>query len=396
MPAGKNLKPLAAHPADQRLYAAGCNGPYLSTNSAVSFTHQPGDIFGIYDVRFIAPVDPAWSTVWIGGISEGGSGAVIVSTDSGATWAQSTPLGLDMGWIEDLAVDRFASGIVYAPAYRGFYYTLNNGLTWLNASAGLADVLDPGTGTGTYGLGPVAQDPIGPPHQLFLGTVRGLYRGVPGSGPWTKITGTPFDAQQVRDLLVLDAAPTRLYVTISQGVFLHNTGSVPPTPTPTATATRTPVITATPTATATRTPVITATPTATPSRTLTPTATATQTPVITATPTATPSRTSTPTVTRTPTATATATNTPTPTRTPYPAILTDRWLQHLVVAPGPTGRLYGMTNEWRLVTSTDRGATWTYVNAPAGGFLGMDYNQPATFYIGAGPRSGGLWRTTDG
>ncbi len=364
MPAGLNLKPLAAHPADQRLYAAGCNGPYLSTNAAVSFTHQPGAIFGVYDVHFIAPVDPAWSTVWVGGISEGGGGAVIVSADGGGIWAQSTPLGLDMGWIQGLAVDRFAMGVVYAPAYRGFYYTLDNGLNWLNASAGLADVLDPGTGIGTYGLGPVAQDPVGPPHQLFLGTVRGLYRGVPGSGPWAKITGTPFDMQAVRDLLVLDAAPTKLYVTTSQGVFLHHTGSTPPTPTATAM------------------PVITATPT--PTRTATPTATRTAT--LTATRTASP--------TNTAIATQTSTPTPTPTPTSIPAILTDRWLQHLVVAPGPTGRLYGMTNEWRLVTSTDRGATWSYMDAPAGGFLGMDYNHPNTFYIGAGP--GGLWRTTDG
>ncbi len=259
MPAGTNLKPLAAHPTLPKLYAAGCNGPYLSEDAAVSFTHQPDPLFGLYDVKFVAPVDPAWSTVWVGGVSEGGGGAVLSSNDGGATWSQSTPLGLDMGWLGDTALDRFATGRVYVPAYYGFYYTADNGGSWLNASAGLADVIDPGAADKSYGLGPLAQDPADPVHRLFLGTVRGLYHGVPGAGPWQKVTGQAFDTQDVRDLLVLDAAPTRLYVTTPLGVFTYDTAGAPVTPTPTATATRTPTPTPTNTATATPTPTATAT-----------------------------------------------------------------------------------------------------------------------------------------
>ena len=101
------LKPLAAHPSDSRLYLAGCGGPYLSTDGGETVTQQTGPIFGVLDTHRVAPAGGEWHAIWVGGVSEGGGGAVLVSRDSGATWTQSTPLGLEMGWYGDLRLDRY-------------------------------------------------------------------------------------------------------------------------------------------------------------------------------------------------------------------------------------------------------------------------------------------------
>jgi YVTN family beta-propeller protein len=243
---GLNLKPLAAHSADRRLYAAGCNGPYLSLDAGATFTHQPNALWSLYDAHFIAPVGTDWTTVWLGGISEGGGGAVFVSRNGGATWAQSTPLYHDMGWLGALAVDRYAAQRVYAPAYYGFFYTPDNGVTWVNNSQGLADVIGDGHPAGLLAL---AQEPGRPNGRLFLGTQRGLYVRDPLTAIWQKITGQPFDSLPVTDLLALDARPTVLYVTTAAGVYLYDLTTLPPAPTLTPTPT-----TAVPTATPTPTP----------------------------------------------------------------------------------------------------------------------------------------------
>jgi len=54
------------------------------------------------------------------------------------------------------------------------------------------------------------------------------------------------------------------------------------------------------------------------------------------------------------------------------------------------GRLLGVTNEGYLMSSADRGETWSTVSLPAGvagaplsyrGFVGLDYNNPQTIYL---------------
>ncbi len=130
------------------------------------------------------------------------------------------------------------------------------------------------------------------------------------------------------------------------------------------------------------------------------------------TPTPSPSPTATPTSTATPARThrvylplnlaSYEAPTPTPSPTPTPEFLQPRWLRSLVVALGPSGRLLGLTNEGYLMSSVDRGETWTTAPLPdeiAGpplhrGFVGMDYNHPDTLYLGAAAE--GLWRSTDG
>ena len=157
------------------LYLAGCGGPYLSTNGGDTVTQQTGPVFGVLDTHRVAPVGGAWQEIWAGGVSEGGGGAVLVSRDGGATWSQSTPLGLEMGWYGDLRLDRTLLGWVYAATYYGFFATQDDGASWQEKSEGLADVIEPGPTGRSYGLLSLAQRPADPEHRLYLGTVRGLY-----------------------------------------------------------------------------------------------------------------------------------------------------------------------------------------------------------------------------
>ena len=108
-------------------------------------------------------------------------------------------------------------------------------------------MIEPGPVGRNYGLLSLAQHPTDPEHRLYLGTVRGLYTCGLADTSWMKITGQPFDALEISDLLLLDAAPDDLYVTTPAGVFVHHLSSVPVPPTPTATATSSPTPTATPT-----------------------------------------------------------------------------------------------------------------------------------------------------
>ncbi len=247
LPAAADLKPLAAHAGQPWLYLGGCGGPSLSLNGGDTVLFQPDPLFSLYDVKQLAPAGADWHTVWAGAVSEGGGGVVLVSRDGGDTWTQSTPLHLEMGWTGALALARHMPGGVFVGASRGFFQTADDGATWQNASAGLADVVDPGTADRSYGLHAIAQSPTD--SRVYLGTVRGLYMRPAPAAAWQKVTGVPFENLEVSDLLLLDAAPGRLYVTTPAGVFIYDTGSSTPTPTltPTATATATPTRTPTPT-----------------------------------------------------------------------------------------------------------------------------------------------------
>lgn len=255
LPAAADLAPLAAHASQPWLYLGGCGGPWLSLDGGATVTFQPDPLFGLYDVKQLAPAGADWQTVWADAVSEGGGGAVFVSRDSGDTWTQSTPLYLEMGWTGAVALDRALPGGVFAAASRGFFQTADGGLTWQNASAGLTDVVDPGTADRAYGLLAIAQRLAD--GRVYLGTVRGLYMRSTPAAVWQKVTGTPFENLEVNALLLLDAAPGRLYVTTPAGVFVYDTNGSLPAPTATPTATATPVYTPTPT------PTLAAIPTAT-------------------------------------------------------------------------------------------------------------------------------------
>ena len=164
LPAVAGLKPLAAHPSNpNRLYPGVCDGPYLSTDGGATVKQHTDPLFGLLDSWAIAPAGEEWQEIWVGGVSEGGGGAVLVSRDGGATWSRSTPLGLDMGWYGDLKLDRYLLGWVYAATYNGFFYGYNDGETWLKHSEGLEDVIGGVHTDGRpYGLLSLMQAPAPP------------------------------------------------------------------------------------------------------------------------------------------------------------------------------------------------------------------------------------------
>ncbi len=221
--AGVDLKPLAAHSSQPWLYAAGCDGPYRSTDRGTTWVHQPDPLFSLYDIKHIAPADTGWTTLWVSGISEGGGGAVFVSRDSGDSWSPSLPTIPEAGWIGGLRTGRFAPDRVYAASVYDFHLTTNDGAVWVVNSTGLGDVADVHhTSDRSYGLFDIAEDPASPNHRLYLGSVRGLYARDPVTLVWQKVAGRPYDGWEVHDLLVLDLAPDRLYVTSDHGVFVYD------------------------------------------------------------------------------------------------------------------------------------------------------------------------------
>ncbi len=221
--AGEDLRPLAAHSDQPWLYAAGCNGPYRSTDRGSTWLYQPDPIFSLYDVKHIAPADVGWTTLWASGVSEGGGGGVFVSRNGGDTWSPSLPWLPEAGWIGGLRTGRFAPGYVYAASVYDFHLTGSDGAAWVTNSVGLEDVIDVHHITGrSYGLFDIAEDPAGPGHRLYLGSVRGLYTRDPTTLGWHKVAGQPYDDWEVPDLLLLDSAPETLYVTNDHGVFLYH------------------------------------------------------------------------------------------------------------------------------------------------------------------------------
>ncbi|MBI1297859.1 hypothetical protein GC175_23235 [bacterium] len=217
VPAGWNLGVLALHSEKEWIYAAACGGVYRSEDAGATFTFQTGPPFGILEARLMAPADAAWRKLWVGGMSEGGAGTVLLSEDGGATWDYAMPLEPFIGWLVGLELDRADPTILYAPAYYGFWQSEDDGATWVERSTGLETIVgEPLDG----GIEAFAQVP-GDERRHLLGTEKGLYSRNGLDAAWTKINGTPFDDLRITDLLVLDAAPQRVFVTTEAGVFVY-------------------------------------------------------------------------------------------------------------------------------------------------------------------------------
>jgi photosystem II stability/assembly factor-like uncharacterized protein len=257
LPAGLNLQPIVAHPTDSgRVYAYGCQGVYLTTNGGASWQLQASDLWLTYFVSDIAPVDPAWTTVFAGGVSEGGGGMVARSSDGGATWQQVTPLYADIWWVTDVWVDPTNPQRIYFLEPNGVWRSLDGGASWQRFTAGLEGVLYE-DGRAVYGLFEVVSR-LDDPSRLYLGTAAGLYESRDYGASWHKAVGYAWDQQRVDGLLAEGASGLTLHS--PDGVFFLAHPPAPPTPTPTTTATSTPTPTGTPTATPTATASATPTP----------------------------------------------------------------------------------------------------------------------------------------
>ena len=232
LPGGLNLKPFVAHPSDPyRIYAAGCDGPYLSVDGGATWQHQPSSLWQVYNISDIAPVDPDWTVVYAAGVSEGGVGIVARSTDGGASWSQVTPADPGIWWITDVWVDPTNSSRVYFIEPNGVWRSTDAGNTWVRFITGLDDVLYQ-PGSESYGLRQIVSR-VDDASRLYLGTVRGLYEGFHFGETWSKISGYTWDEQPVDGLVVRDTASGGLFLNSLDGAYYLYRSYATPTPTPT-------------------------------------------------------------------------------------------------------------------------------------------------------------------
>lgn len=139
-------------------------------DSAVSSDITPS--FGaIGRIRGIVALPENPATIWVGGDGGWQNKGVMVSTNSGATWAVRSE-GLPRGGVNRLLADPDSAGTLYAGTSFGLFFTRDNGLHWY-AMPGFPTVevwdfsFDQTTRTllvGTYGRGAIrAQGFIPPP-----------------------------------------------------------------------------------------------------------------------------------------------------------------------------------------------------------------------------------------
>lgn len=231
LPAGRDIRPVVAHPTDPfRVYGFGCDGVYITRDGGATWQRQPSELWLTYFVSDVAPVDPDWTTVFAGGVSEGGGGMVARSTDGGATWQRVTPLDADIWWVTDVWVDPTNPNRVYFTEPKGVWRSLDGGNTWQRFTSGLEDVLY-ADGREVYGLLEIhsRRDDAS---RLYLGTARGLYEGFDYGSRWRKLSGYVWDDDMVTGLL---AEGDGVWLNSPGGAFYLYFGYATPTPTPTAT-----------------------------------------------------------------------------------------------------------------------------------------------------------------
>jgi photosystem II stability/assembly factor-like uncharacterized protein len=193
---------LAFDPSDSKHILVGSNTSlYVSSDGSTFSSDSKVPSNGIAGIAF-DPVTP--SNIYLGSTAWG----VLKSSDSGATWSQST------SGIPNLAATRLlegADGILYMSTARsGIYKSLDQGATWAEVGAGFAGSLP----TAADAVIAFAQDPTAPA-KLYVGSASGLYRSSDGGDSWmASNTGMPFQAS-VRFLVVDPEAPSTLYAGLS-------------------------------------------------------------------------------------------------------------------------------------------------------------------------------------
>jgi photosystem II stability/assembly factor-like uncharacterized protein len=221
---GLNLEPLAVHPQDpQRVYARGCDGPWLSNYGGEFWVRQGDPLFTMFGIIDIAPApSDDWQSAYLSTSTEGGGGAIIGSHRHGSDWQRLTPQDPDLWYVETLAVDPISSTHVYFGEPHAFWGSEDGGTTWFTSTTGLEEVVyDPaGPTTQDVGLLSLAYSPLDLDTWL-LGTVRGLYETHNRGRSWTRLAGFPWDHQPVTGLLLRWAEPRKLFLTTPLGVYIY-------------------------------------------------------------------------------------------------------------------------------------------------------------------------------
>lgn len=256
LPSGIDLHPVAVHPSDpNQLWATGCAGPAYSSDGGETWTISSAELFLTYDVSHIVPVSADWSVVYLGGVSEGGSGVIARSQDSGANWTpvlreslSDTASGTGeqlLWWINDLLVFSSASPPpqaegrdvetgtqIFVVDPHGVWHSRDGGDTWRFSNIGLEDVVyRDGVDFTSIGLNVLAVDNSATPMIVYLGTAQGVYQSSDEGETWTKLSNDPADStgwQQtpIRNLVLSppkNASPgttSQLFITTDKGVYV--------------------------------------------------------------------------------------------------------------------------------------------------------------------------------
>jgi hypothetical protein len=233
LPGAENLRPLLAHAGDANsIFAAGCDAPYLSTDSGLTWTakpdRSPDNVWQTYRVVEMAsaslvgdprPSSPTWGQIIAGGVAPDGSGIVVFSNDLGDSWVRLTPNVFPASWgMNSLALDVFTEGLVAFAEPRSVWQTANYGINWQVTTQGLETVAQRDLAGATFGLNDLVYHPIG---RLYLATVRGLYSKEFNAQTWDKVTGAVYDNTAITSLLYTETNPTLLWLNTEQGVYIH-------------------------------------------------------------------------------------------------------------------------------------------------------------------------------
>jgi hypothetical protein len=233
LPAADNLRPLLAHPGDpNRLFAAGCDAPYLSTDGGLTWVakhdQSPDDLWATYRVlamdssALVSSAQPngaTWGPIIAGGVAADGSGVVLFTNDEGDHWVRLTPNVYPASWgMTALAVDLYTEGLVAFAEPRSVWQTSNYGVNWQITSKGLETVAQRDLAGALFGLHDLAYHPSG---RLYLATVRGLYVKPFTGQMWSKISETSFDNVSITNLLYTETNLNQFWLNTPEGVYWY-------------------------------------------------------------------------------------------------------------------------------------------------------------------------------
>ncbi len=214
----------------ENLYASACTGIYRSDNGGTNWTKLKSGLpkdANRTRTLLMDPLDPsivyAGTTVGLFVSRDGGAnwkvlvpgvvvntiavqpienGVILAGTDDagvlrssdGGQSFETVNAGFIYRQVTDLAVASDGSGRVYAAvasdrSYGGFFFSGDRGRSWESYNEGLNEEVDSITSILAAGSNRL----------VLLGTAEGVYLGIPGEKPWTRVGLT-------RDLRVLDLA----------------------------------------------------------------------------------------------------------------------------------------------------------------------------------------------
>jgi hypothetical protein len=179
-------------------------------------------------VSQIVPVGDDWSLVYVGAVSEGGSGAVIRTRNGGDDWTVLLRESAErpVWWISDLLVGSAPQYIFFIDPH-GFWQSTNAGEDWDFRNAGLEDVVyRDGADFSKIGLTTLAVDSDTMPWTVYLGTQQGVFQSIDAGRTWERLTGVSWEHSPIQNLTLSRSPdepeaqdrPPRLFVTTEEGV----------------------------------------------------------------------------------------------------------------------------------------------------------------------------------